>query len=463
MKAMKKFAALVLSTTVLLTSLTGCESHKSVYATSAPAVENTVKDTAAQIAKEGKVLNICAWNDEFMKLMEKYYPDYKKVNATSGKIGDITVNWFITSNEKNAYQDNLDMKLFRQRAADANSKIDIFLIESDYAVKYINSSFAMNLQDLGIQPEELHQQYRYTQTVASDSGQNMKAVSWQACPGALIYNREIAKAAFGTDEPSAIQQKVADWTAFEKSAAAVKAKGYYMLSGYDDTYRVFSNNVSSPWISDNGISVDENLLNWVDQTMNFTEKEYNNTTSLWDDEWKNGFYPDGKVFCYFGPAWLFAYSMDADKEGSVANSGNWAVTKGPETFFWGGSWICAASETDNPALVADIMRKFTIDSEIMKKIAMEENEFVNNKSVMQELAKDTSYSIDILGGQNPFSIFCEGADKINLRFQSYFDQGCNEEFMEAMKRYYDGYLTKEEALEEFEKKILKRYPTLKEE
>ena len=60
-----------------------------------------------------------------------------------------------------------------------------------------------------------------------------------------------------------------------------------MLSGYDDAYRTFSNNVSAPWVADDGetVVVDANLMKWVDQTKLYTEKGYNHKSSLWDATW----------------------------------------------------------------------------------------------------------------------------------------------------------------------------------
>ena len=59
-----------------------------------------------------------------------------------------------------------------------------------------------------------------------------------------------------------------------------------MLSGYDDSYRVFSNNVSAPWVdSNNKIVIDDNIMKWVDQTKKYTDKGYNNKSSLWDSTW----------------------------------------------------------------------------------------------------------------------------------------------------------------------------------
>ena len=84
---------------------------------------------------------------------------------------------------------------------------------------------------------------------------------------------------------------------------------------------------------------------------------------LWSDDWSKGFYPDGKVFCYFGPAWLINFSMAADTDGSIANQPvSWGATEGPQGFFWGGTWICACYRAPTTlALVKDIILKMTTD------------------------------------------------------------------------------------------------------
>ena len=76
---------------------------------------------------------------------------------------------------------------------------------------------------------------------------------------------------------------------------------------------------------------------------------------MWSDDWRKGFFPEGKVFCYFGPAWLVNFSMAADTEGSIGYEGGWGAAEGPQGFFWGGTWICGAEGTDNADLVKDIM------------------------------------------------------------------------------------------------------------
>ena len=132
-------------------------------------------------------------------------------------------------------------------------------------------------------------------------------------------------------------------------------------------------------------------MKWVDDSKELVDAGETGTYDMWSDDWKKGFYPEGNVFCYFGPAWLVNFSMAADTEGSIGYNGGWGATEGPQGFFWGGTWICAAQGTDNTALVADIMRQLTTNKDVMTEIVKKDNDFVNNKPAMETMAADTSY------------------------------------------------------------------------
>ena len=421
---------------------------------------DTVLPVAAEEAEEGKVFNIYCWNEEFKSRLTDHYPGYEEVDATHGKIGDVEVVWNITPSDDNAYQNNLDTKLLAQADAAADDKIDLFLIEADYALKYVDTEFTMSVEDLGITADDLAEQFGYTQDIVTDSNGVLKGVSWQGCPGLLVYNREVAKEVLGSDDPAEVQKAVADWDTFKATAQTMKDAGYFMTSTVNDAYRVFSNNVTSKWVDGTTINVDENLKAWVDMSKEMVDAGQTNTYELWSDDWSKGFYPDGKVFCYFGPAWFFDFCMAGDTEGSIANAGGWAVTEGPQGFFWGGTWICGAAGTDNASLVKDVMIQLTSNTEIMTEIAKADGDFVNNKAAMEALATDESFGDAILGGQNPISKFLGGIDSIDLSNLSGYDQGCNEEFQNAMKNYFEGNATYEEALDQFYTAVIEKYPEL---
>ena len=416
--------------------------------------------TAAETADEGKVLNIYCWNEEFKTRITDHYADYEETDATHGTIGDVEVVWNITPNDDNAYQNNLDSTLQKQADAAADDRIDIFLVEADYALKYVDTDYTMAIWDLGITEDDLANQYSYTQDVVTDSNGVLKGLSWQGCPGVLFYNREAALEVLGTEEPSEVQEYVKDWDTFNETAALLKDAGYTITSSVNDSYRVYSNNVTSQWVVDGKINIDDNIMKWVDDSKELVDAGETGTYELWSDDWSRGFYPEGKVFCYFGPAWLVNFSMAADTEGSIGYSGGWGATEGPQGFFWGGTWICAAAGTDNPGLIKDIMLTMTTDETVMKEIVIDDDDFVNNKPVMEAMAEDTSYSSQILGGQNPLGIYCAGVENLDLSNLSAYDQGCNEEFQNAMKNYFEGNATKDEALDLFYKAVVEKYPEL---
>ena len=419
-------------------------------------------EAAAAAADEGKVLNIEVWNEEFKSRITDHYPGYEKTDDTHGKIGDVTVNWIITPNDDNAYQNNLDTVLPGNADASADDKVDMFLIEADYAKKYIDAdaNVAMPLKDLGITSDDLSKQYKYTQDVVTDANGDLRGTSWQACSAGLIYNRAAAKEVLGTDDPAEVQKAVADWDTYNETAKKMADAGYLMQSTVNDTYRVYSNNVSGPWVQDGKVVVDDNIKKWVDDSKAQVDAKETTTAELWSDDWSKGFYPDGKVFCYFGPAWLINFSMKADDEKSIAAQGGWGLVNGPQGFFWGGTWICAAQGTDNPSLVKDIMLKMTTDDGIMKEIAQKDSDCVNNKEVLKALASDDSGSNKVLGGQNPYQMLADGAEKVDMSNISIYDQGCNEEFQKAMKNYFDGNASYDDALAQFKSAIVEKYPEL---
>lgn len=410
---------------------------------------------------EGKVLNIYAWNEEFKSRITDHYPGYEEVDATHGKIGDVDVVWTITPNNDNAYQNNLDQQLLKQADASADDKIDIFLVEADYALKYSDTDYTMTVSDLGITDDELANQYDYTKKILEDSNGVLKGVSWQSTPGVLIYNREIAKDMWGSDDPAEVQKHVSDWDTFYATGSELAAKGYKLTATVNDSYRVYSNNVSSKWVEDGKLNIDPQFKAWADAEKASYEAGQTTTGDLWSDEWSAGFYPDGKVFAYFGPAWLINFSMGQDDEKSIAHAGGWGATEGPQAFYWGGTWICAATGTDNPTLVADIMRKMTTDETILKDIVSKDSDCINNKNVLSSLASDDSFGFSVLGGQNPFGLFTENVEKIDLSNLSAYDQGCNESFQKIMKDYFSGqYATYDEAIEAFKQDVATKYPAI---
>ena len=417
---------------------------------------------AAKKQKAGKVLNIYCWNEEFQSRFNDYY--------ASKLPSDIKVNWIITPSQGNAYQNKLDEALLMQKKAKADEKVDLFLVEADYALKYVDTPYTLNVKkDIGLKDADLAQQYKYTKDIMTDSKGNLKGVSWQACPGGFIYRRSIAKDVLGTDDPVEVGKALSNWDKFDAVAAKAKAKGYFMLSGFDDAFRVFSDNVTTAWVDKAGkIQIDPQIRRWIKQTKEYTDKGYNNKANLWSAESFQGATKNGKVFGYFGPAWFIDFCLapatldNPNGAKAVGNGsyGDWAFCKGPQGFSWGGTWICGAAGSDNIDLIKDIMLTLTCDANTMVKIAKEAGDFTNNEKAMAQVANST-YENPFLGGQNHMAFFLDSAKSIDKSKMSPYDQGMNEHIQAAMADYYNGKVSEAQAWDNFYMSITELYPNLK--
>ena len=209
---MKKAITLLLALVMVL-SLAACGGSTAAPATEAPKAETPAAPAATEAApaEEGKVFNIYAWNEEFKGFFEKYY------TVPEG----ITVNWIINPSDGGVYQDKLDEALLNQANVADDEKIDMFLAEADYILKYTDSEFTQDITALGV--TDFSNTYAYTVQAASDSNGVVKGVSFQCCPSALIYRRSIAKDVLGTDDPAEVQAKLDSWDKF--NAVAARAQG----------------------------------------------------------------------------------------------------------------------------------------------------------------------------------------------------------------------------------------------
>lgn len=179
----KKIVSALLCATMVATMFAGCGSSGDSGDTPKDSSQASSDPAVSDSSDDGKVLNIYCWNEEFKSRITDHYPGYEEVDATHGKIGDVEVNWNITPNDDNAYQNNLDTTLLNQADAAADDKIDLFLVEADYALKYVDSEYTLPVKDLGITDDDLSKQYQYTKGYRNRFQGNIKRLIMAGLPG----------------------------------------------------------------------------------------------------------------------------------------------------------------------------------------------------------------------------------------------------------------------------------------
>ncbi len=484
----KKIISSLLAASMIMTALTGCggtDSGKNNAAQdNAAAVNNDSVDNAdnaqepadaapegddAAASNEGKVINVYSFNDELRTRITAVYPEVVDTSddGTTSSLKDGTeIHWIINPNQDGVYQDKLDEALNNQLTAADDDKVDIFAAEIDYVVKYTDADIdaAMPLEALGINPEtDLADQFDFTKTVASDQNGVMRASTWQACPGVLVYRRDIANEVFGTDDPEVIGEKTKNWDAMKATAEELKAKGYYAFSCYTDTFRTYSNNISEPWVApgETTIKVDQKIIDWVTDSKEWKDAGYFDPAvkGQWNADWFTAMSSSSKVFAFLFPAWGIDTQLKPNWDGE---NGAWAVTNAPLSYNWGGTFVLAAEGTDNPGHVKDILLALTADADNLKMISKEYADFTNAKTLMEAAKTDNSFASDFLGGQNPYTYFTPGADAIEMAPLSAYDQGCVELIQNAFGDYLQGQIDYDKAKQNFETAVRERYPEISE-
>ena len=446
---MKKALALLLALIMVL-SLVACGAGTE-DPTDPPKdpVDNNPDDGGNETVEEGKVFRIYAWNEEFKGFFEKYY------DVPEG----ITVEWVINPNEGGVYQDKLDEALLNQANAPADEKIDMFLAEADYILKYTDTEYTQDITALGV--TDFSNTYAYTVQAASDSNGVVKGVSFQCCPAALIYRRSVAEAVLGTSDPAEVQAKLDSWEKFNAVAADAKANGYYMTASEAATFRVFSNNTTAPLVNEAGeLVLDQAITEWQAQAKLFADNGYTQTCDIWSDECTAQMFGDGKTMCYFGPAWYFNFSMGNAQDPEKGCPGDWAIVEGPQAHFWGGTWLLAATGSDNPTMLADVMDTFINDEEVCQALIENEAQFTNNQAVNAAYAENPEYGNAFLGGQNDVAIFVDLAKNIKFEHKTIYDQLLTEGLQGYWREYCDGTVTEAEAMANYYKYINEKYPEI---
>lgn len=484
----KKIISSLLAASMIMTALTGCggtdSGNNNATQDNATTVNNDSVDNAdnaqepadaapegddAAASNEGKVINVYSFNDELRTRITAVYPEVVDTSddGTTSSLKDGTeIHWIINPNQDGVYQDKLDEALNNQLTAADDDKVDIFAAEIDYVVKYTDADIdaAMPLEALGINPEtDLADQFDFTKTVASDQNGVMRASTWQACPGVLVYRRDIANEVFGTDDPEVIGEKTKNWDAMKATAEELKAKGYYAFSCYTDTFRTYSNNISEPWVApgETTIKVDQKIIDWVTDSKEWKDAGYFDPAvkGQWNADWFTAMSSSSKVFAFLFPAWGIDTQLKPNWDGE---NGAWAVTNAPLSYNWGGTFVLAAEGTDNPGHVKDILLALTADADNLKMISKEYADFTNAKTLMEAAKTDNSFASDFLGGQNPYTYFTPGADAIEMAPLSAYDQGCVELIQNAFGDYLQGQIDYDKAKQNFETAVRERYPEISE-
>lgn len=352
---------------------------------------------------------------------------------------------------------------------------DIFTGEIAFIKDWVEQGYWENLSQEPYNVEEVKGDFiDYVFDLGRDSEGNVKALSWQTTPGGIFYRRSIAKEVLGTDDPEVIGEKFSTMEGLFEVGEQLKAEGYRLFPDEGAVRWFAQGNDPQAWVNENDeLVMSEGRLNHFDYAKELREKDLTAFAPEWSPSWfaamdgpinYNGGWDEVAeevsdevgVFAYALPTWGLHSVLKTNTE---ETAGDWAVTSGPNPYFWGGTWLGIYSGSENKDLAWEFVKMMTHDEEFLTDWALDSGDVLSYLPVTDAIKDD--FSEPFLGGQNNYTFFLEQAESINPGLVTKYDQQIDTFFGGAVSEYVDGVKTKEEAIQDFYDLVRNAYPHIK--
>lgn len=330
---------------------------------------------------------------------------------------------------------------------------DIFTGESDYVKYLVESGF---WADLEAEPfnADTSDVWDYVKSVGTDESGVLRALSWQASPGCIMYRRDMALEVLGTDDPAEVSAMLTSNEAMLEVAAKLKEQGIKMFASWQDIWNMQFSNRENPWVVDDKLMLDDSVLSFMDMAKTITDNGYDLGVDPWAPEWSAAV-ESTDTFCYVLPSWGYQFVV---KPAADTTIGQWALCEGPVPYVKGGTWLGIFKDSPNQDLAWAFLQYCCLNSEAQQSYAAEYGEYVSLKSADEALAAGEGE--EVLAGQNPFAFYNEQMAKLPDDLMTAYDGTINTAFLAATKSYATGVMTKDEAIAQFKADVANAYPEL---
>lgn len=421
----------------------------------------------ASVGTGGDTFTVAAWNaDDVPALIAQWKGtdyDQMKTDLADNKVDGIElINFQVGGGDASAKYDEL---------FNSGKDLDVYFCEADWALKYINDdSKTLALEKLGFTDANFADIYAYTDQIGKDANGVRKGVSWQAAAGGFAYRADLAEEYLGVTSPEEMQAQIGDWDKFVAAAQTIadKSGGKTALADtIGGMWQAFACGRTQAWVDANDtLVVDDSCKEFADTAKQLWDMGGVTKNEQWaeDGSWQAAGV-DGSCMGYFVSTWGFGgFFLDANGGVGGETYGKWAVCQGPTPYYWGGTWIVVNPATDNGQEAQDFIKSATVVNDQMKTYSTTKPEFVNNKTVMDDLiSSGTVFNQDITGefkdGQNFYAELAKNVESIDFNgLITPYDAAIKTQFINAVKENYLTGASWEDTVSAFEDNVVANVP-----
>ena len=427
-------------------------------------------------AEEEITLNVWSFTNELEGMINKYYaPSHPNVK----------INYVIYPTDGGEFTSKVDTIMASAAASDEAP--DIFALEAAFVKKYVNSNVTADLAKVGITEADVAAAIPVMKQIGTNTATGeLKGLSWQATPGALMYRASLAEKYLGVNTPEEFQAKVADWDLFMETAAEINEKSegaVKMVVGAGDIWNAFNFGREQGWVVDGKLVIDPILYDYLDLAVELEQDDLSNKGAAWSEVWFAGMKTD-TTLCFFLPTWGLHYTLKpncttgyldtmteeelaATSEANNGTYGDWRMVAGPVGYSWGGTWIGAnaakveAASDAKKAAIKEFILFFTMSEDFLYQYAKDSGDFVGSNAVVDKILAEGGTPNPFLGGQDHYSIFAEAANLANGSIMTDYDEKMNSLWDQFVTTPYSkGEMELDAAIAEFKAQVTAQFPEL---
>jgi multiple sugar transport system substrate-binding protein len=332
---------------------------------------------------------------------------------------------------------------------------DVYAIEYGIA-REVGKSF---YEDLSAPPynADTSAMIPFVVEVGKDAQGRLRAVSWQACVGGFFYRRSTAKEYLGTDNPEQIGDMLSTPQKFLDTARLLKQKSggtVKLLAGFGDYQHYPYALRAKSFVTNGRLNIEQCILDYFNLARIMVDEELTMDVGTWSPWWFENMNKQEPDFLgYVMATWGNHYVL---KPNTHDTKGDWALCRGPASYFWGGTWLGIYKNSKHKDAAWRFVKFVCMDHETLTWWAREKRDFVNNLTVINDIKGE--FGDEFLGGQNYYEFFAEEALKIDGSLLREHDLDIRGFLMGAVSAYVEGTLTKQQAIEQFKSDVKKAFP-----
>lgn len=352
-----------------------------------------------------------------------------------------------------------------------DNDVDLFVISCDEILTFVyDESITKPLSELGLSRADFPNAYEYTLDLCTNDSGELRALCYNACPGAFVYRADLAREYLGVNSPEEMQNLIGSWESFQQTGTRlIAASGgkTALQSSLNGMWQAYKCGKTQPWVMNGEKLTLGGCIPFYEMAKSMKANGSLADISIWDTEWFNSIYT-GAALGEFLPSWglgfeegtvltRFAHSFQGSDD-----TAELAICQGPSAWYWGGAYLGVSQKCNDPELAKEFLEFMCADDDAMDYYYYEKtgsDGFCNNSAV---IGGYYNYNSLLADSQDINPILDDQARNIHIAGTvTKYDDMLDEMFLQSVRDYVNGDARDiNEAAQSFIDSALAAYPWL---